>query len=133
MTTGEHESATTTRLEIALGGGAGIWLFLLAVGFLAPGGWHWGWPGSIGHMINYMISLWLVALVLCPLLAMRDPLRNPAAIQVYVLGLVAIMVSSIRGEHPELASDALPIALAAISIGAVLWAHPRRSRLWRRA
>jgi len=131
VATGEHESIATNRLEIALGGGAGVWLFLLAVGFLAPGGWHWGWPESIGHMINYMISLWLVTLVLCPLLAMRDPLRNTAAIQVYLLGLVAIIVSSIRAEHPELASDGLPIGIAVLSIGIVIWAHPRRSQLWR--
>ncbi len=129
MATHEQE-ALTNRLEIALGFGAGLWLALLVIGFVAPGGWHWGWQGSIGHMINYMISLWLVALVLCPLLAMRDPLRNTAAIQVYLLGLVAIIVSSIRAEHPELASDGLPIIIALLSMGIVLWSHPRRSLLW---
>lgn len=116
--------APTNRLEIALGGGAGIWLFLLAVGFFAPGGWHWGWPESIGHMVNYMNSL-------CPLFAMRDPLHNTAAIQVYLLGLVAIMVSSIRAERPKLAGDGLPIIIAAISIGSAIGARPKRSQLWR--
>jgi len=124
--------ATTRRLERALGGGAGLWLVLLVIGFLAPGGWHWGWPGAIGHMINYMISLWIVTLVLAPLIAMRDPLRNTATIQVYFFGLLAIVLSAIRGERLELLSDAPPIMVTMVSFVAVVWAHPYRSQLWGR-
>jgi len=127
---GDGEQTTSHRLAMALGGGAGLWFILLMTGFLAPGGWHWGWAGAIGHMINYMIALWIVALVLAPLLAMRNPLRNTTTIQVYFLGLLAITVSSIRAERPEFASDALPIIAAIISAGTVLWAHPQRSLLW---
>ncbi len=119
------------RLRIALGFGAFLWLFLLFVGFVAPGGWHWGWQGSIGHMINYMIALWLVTLVLSPLLAMRDPLHSTAVIQLYFLGMVGVIFSSIRSEHPEFLSDGVPLIAVLLCIGAVLWAHPARSRLWR--
>lgn len=122
---------TTKRVEVALAAGAGLWFALLITGFLAPGGWHWGWPGSIGHMINYMISLWFVTLVLAPLLAMRAPLRNTAVIHIYFLGLLAIILSTIRGERPGLADDALPILAALLSAGIVIWAHPHRAALWR--
>ncbi|MGI8691113.1 MAG: hypothetical protein ACR2M3_21235 [Thermomicrobiales bacterium] len=70
-------------------------------------------------------------IALAPLLAMRDSLRNTAAIQVYLLGLVAIIASSIRPEHPELTSDGQPVSIALLSIGVVVWAHLRRSQLWR--
>jgi hypothetical protein len=127
----EFGAQRIAALRAALGGGALLWLLLLIVGFFAPGGWHWGWPGAIGHMINYMIALWLVTLVLAPLLALRDPLARTAAIQIYLLGLLGIVVSTLRGEHPMLASDALPLAVVALSVGLVAWAHPRRSELWR--
>jgi len=126
-----EQEAPTTRLEIALGGGAGLWLALLMIGFVAPGGWHWGWQGSIGHMINYMIALWFVTLVAAPLLAMRDPLHSTAVIQLYFLGMVGVVLSSIRSEHPEFLSDGVPLIVVLLSIGVVLWAHPAPSRLWR--
>ncbi len=127
------QETPTNRLEIALGGSAGLWLALLAIGFVAPGGWHWGWQGSIGHMINYMIALWFVTLVLAPLLAMRQPLQSSAVIQVYFLGMLGVVLSSIRAEHPEFLSDGVPLIAVLFSVGAVLWAHPARSQLWRRA
>lgn len=127
-----HEQETpTNHLEIALGFGAGLWLALLVIGFVAPGGWHWGWQGSIGHMINYMIALWFVTLVAAPLLAMRDPLHNTAAIQLYFLGMVGVVLSSIRSERPEFLSDGVPLIVVFLAIGVVLWAHPAPSRLWR--
>ncbi len=130
MATREQE-APTNYLEIALGFGAGLWLALLVIGFIAPGGWHWGWQGSIGHMINYMIALWFVTLVAAPLLAMRDPLHSTAVIQLYFLGMVGVVLSSIRSEHPEFLSDGVPLIAVLLSIGVVLWAHPAPSRLWR--
>ena len=119
------------KLRAALGVGAGIWLLLLVVGFFAPGGWVWGMPGPIGHIENFMISLWFVTLVLAPLLAARDQLERTSAIQVYLLGVLAIAVSTVRGEPPELISDGPPLFAAALAAGLVLWAHPERSRLWR--
>jgi hypothetical protein len=120
-----------SRLRVALGVGAGLWFVLVAAGFFAPGGWTWGVPGPIGHMQNYVISLWIVSLVLAPLLAARDPERNTAAIQVYGLGMLAILVSTIRGETPKLIADAPPWAVAAIAFGLLIWAHPRPSSLLR--
>src|SRR3954471_1600535 len=76
---------SATRLRLALWAGAVVWLLLLVVGFFAPGGWVWGMAGPIGHMENYMISLWLVGLVLAPLLASRDPLKQTSVIQIYLL------------------------------------------------
>lgn len=125
-----EQDAPTNRLEIALGGGAGLWLALLVIGFVAPGGWHWGWQGSIGHMVNYMIALWFVTLVAAPLLAMRNPLHSTAVIQLYFLGMVGVVLSSIRSEHPEFLSDGVPLIAVLLSIGVVLWAHPAPSRLW---
>lgn len=123
------QSRAVGRLRVALGVGAAIWLTLLVIGFVAPGGWVWGMPGPIGHIENFMISLWLVALVLAPLLAARDPLARTSTIQVYLLGLLAIVVSTIRGESPEWISDAPPLIAAGLAAGLVIWAHPDPRRL----
>jgi hypothetical protein len=112
------------RLRIALWIGAALWLFLLLAGFFAPGGWTWGNAGPVGHMENYVISLWLVALVLAPLFAARDPERNAGALVVYLLGIAAILVSTIRGEPPKLIADAPPWAVAILSVGLVAWSRP---------
>jgi hypothetical protein len=72
---------TIGRLRTVLRAGAVLWFLLLAAGFFAPGGWQWGLPGPVGHMENYVISLWFVALVLAPLLASRNPLGSTGAIQ----------------------------------------------------
>jgi hypothetical protein len=119
------------RLRIALGAGAAIWLLLLAAGFAAPGGWRWGGVGPVGHIENYMICFWLATLVLTPLLARRDPLRRTSAMQIYLLGLLGIVVSTVRAEPPTLLNDGLPIAAAAITAGLVIWTHPEPKRLWR--
>lgn len=121
--------AAARRVRAGLLGGAAIWLVLLVVGFFAPGGWVWGLPGPVGHSYNFMISLWFVTLVLA--LASRAPLERPAAIQVYLLGVLAMCASSIRGEPPEWISDAPIFVAAAISIGLVLRAHPDRGVLLR--
>jgi hypothetical protein len=112
------------RLRVALWIGAALWLLLLLAGFFAPGGWTWGNPGPTGHMQNYVISLWFVALVLAPVLAARDPERNSGALVVYLLGIAAILVSTVRGEPPKLIADAPPWALAILSVGLVAWARP---------
>ena len=131
-----QSSATTpvlhaeARLRLALRVGAGLWLLLLLVGFFAPGGWQWGQAGPIGHMENYLISLWLVGLVAAPLLASRNPRTNTAAVQVYLLAILAIVLSTVRAEQPKWISDAPPLLLAALTIGCVLWLHPSRSTLW---
>jgi hypothetical protein len=128
-------AANTARLRAALGIGAGVWLLLLLAGFFAPGGWTWGAPGPIGHMQNYVISLWLVALVLAPLLAARDPDRHAGALLVYLLGIAAILVSTVRGEPPKLIADAPPWAAAILSLGLVAWARPAglfRLETWRK-
>lgn len=117
------------RLRVALLVGAAIWCALLAVGFVAPGGWVWGLPGPVGHAYNFMIALWFVGLVLAPVLASRDPLGRTSAIQVYLLAVLGMCASSIRGERPELVSDAPIFAAAAIAIGLVVWAHPMRRTL----
>lgn len=122
-------STARRRVQIALWVGAALWLFLVLAGFFAPGGWTWGLPGPIGHMENYVISLWIVALVLAPVLAARDPEHHTGAIQVYVLGVLAILISTIRGETPKLIADAPPWVVAAIAVGLLLWAHPRRANL----
>ena len=130
-TPGAERSPAAPGLRVALLLGAGIWAFLLIVGFFAPGGWVWGMPGPVGHIENYMISLWLVGLVLAPLLASRDPLGRTSAIQVYLLAVLAIILSTIRGEDLKLIADAPPIAAALIAIGLVVWAHPDREALIR--
>ena len=118
------------RIRTVLWIGAVLWFLLLAAGFFAPGGWQWGLPGPVGHMENYVISLWFVTLVLSPLLASRNPLGNIAAAQVYALGVLAIVVSTFRGEQPKWISDAPPLTLAALTLGLLVWAHPNRSALW---
>jgi hypothetical protein len=120
----EAKAARLARLRVGLGVGAGVWLLLLVAGFFAPGGWTWGAPGPIGHMQNYVISLWFVVLVLAPLLAARDPERHAGALLVYLLGIAAILVSTLRGEPPKLISDAPPWAAAILSVGLVAWARP---------
>lgn len=119
------------RLVWALRAGALLWLLLLAVGFVAPGGWVWGMAGPIGHIENYMISLWFVGLVLAPFIASRDPLKRTSAIQLYGLAILAIVVSTIRNEQLKWVSDAPPIVAAAIALGVVWWAHPDRAWLTR--
>jgi len=123
--------APAGRLRLALLVGAVIWAFLLLVGFFAPGGWVWGMAGPIGHIENYMISLWAVSLVLAPLLASRDPLGRTGIVQVYLLGVLAIVASTFRGEGLKWISDAPPLVAATIAIGLVVWLHPDRSALWR--
>lgn len=118
-------------LRLALWVGAAIWLLLLLVGFIAPGGWTWGMPGPIGHIENFMIGLWLVSLVAAPFLASRDPMTQTGVIQVFLLGLLMIALSSIRREELDLGGDALPIGAAILSAGLVIWTHPHRARLWR--
>jgi hypothetical protein len=133
---GEAVAPATGRsaapLRLALRVGAGLWLLLLVAGFIAPGGWVWGMAGPIGHIENYMISLWLVGLVLVPLLASRDPLGRTTTIQVYLLAVLAIVASTFRGEALKWIADGPPLAAAALSIGAVVAAHPDRSALLRR-
>jgi hypothetical protein len=119
-------------LRLALQVGAVVWLLLLIVGFFAPGGWTWGMAGPIGHMENYMISLWLIGLVLAPLLASLDPLARTSAVQIYLLAVLAIVVSTVRGEELKLIADGPPLVVAAACIGAVVICHPRRSWLTRR-
>ena len=126
-----RSEAAVRRVRIGLLVGAAIWLFLLVVGFFAPGGWVWGLSGPVGHSYNFMISLWFVGLVLAPGLASRAPFERAAAIQVYLLAVLGMCVSSIRGEPPEWISDAPIFLAAAISIGLVLWAHPERGTLLR--
>ena len=119
------------RVRVALWVGASVWLVLLVAGFFAPGGWTWGMPGPVGHMENYVISLWLATLVLAPLLAARAPAGGVPAMRVYVLGVLAIVISTIRGEVPKLIADGPPLIAAVISLGLLLWALPRPSLLWR--
>ena len=130
-TVADSGSAHRARLTWALRIGAVIWLFLLLAGFFAPGGWSWGMAGPVGHIENYMISLWLVALVLAPLIASRDPLRSTGVIQVYLLGIAAILLSTIRGEPPKLLADAPPWIAALISVGLVVRAHANPRQLLR--
>jgi hypothetical protein len=72
-----------------------------------------------------------VTLVLAPLLAGLEPLRRTVAIQIYLLGVLAIVASTFRGEALKWISDAPPIVAAIIAIGLVVWLHPHRSALWR--
>ena len=118
-------------LRWALRGGAVVWLLLLVVGFFAPGGWEWGLAGPIGHIYNYMISFWLVGLVFAPMLASLDPLARTSAIQVYLLAVLGIVVSTFRGEPMKLIADGPPLVAAAACIGAVFFWHPRRALLGR--
>jgi hypothetical protein len=136
VSTADAEARSTAlaqerRLAVVLVVGAAIWLVLLLTGFFAPGGWSWGMAGPVGHIENYMISLWLVTLVIAPLLAARAPLQRRAAIQVYLLGVLGVVLSSFRGETPKLISDAPPLIAAALAIGLVVWAHPQRALLFR--
>lgn len=78
-----------------------------------------------------MISLWMVGLVLAPLLASRDPLNQSAAIQVYLLAVLAICVSTFRGEALKWIADGPPLLVAAICVGAIVISHPDRSALFR--
>jgi hypothetical protein len=117
------------RLSVALTVGAGVWLVLLVAGFFAPGGWTWGMAGPVGHIENYMIVLWFVALVVAPLLAARAPLQRTASIQVYLLGVLGVVLSTFRAETPRLIADAPPLIAAALAIGLVLWVHPQRMSL----
>src|SRR4051794_4117315 len=108
----EPPMVSVGRLRVTLVIGAAMWLSLLLVGFVAPGGWRWGLPGPVGHMENYLVSLWFVTLVLAPLIACRTPLRQLGTIQVYALGIVAVVLSSIRNEPLSLVNDGVPFAAA---------------------
>jgi hypothetical protein len=133
MSPADAEARTTAvaqerRLAVVLVVGGAIWLVLLLAGFFGPGGWSWGMAGPVGHIENYMISLWLVTLIIAPLLAARAPLQRRAAIQVYLLGVLGVVLSTFRGETPKLISDA-PLIAAALAIGLVVLAHPQRALL----
>ncbi|MCC7371367.1 MAG: hypothetical protein IT306_23315 [Chloroflexi bacterium] len=116
-------------LPLALWIGAAIWLLLLLVGFFAPGGWTWGMAGPIGHIENYMISLWFVGLVVAPALAARDPLGRTTTIQVYLLAVLAVIASTFRGEPLKWIADGPPLVVAALCIAAVIVTHPARRTL----
>ena len=118
-------------LRAALWGGAAVWLLLLVVGFFAPGGWTWGMAGPIGHIENYMISLWFVGLVLAPALAAREPLTRSSAVQLYLFSVLAVCVSTFRGEQLKWIADGPPLAVATACVAAVLVTHPDRSVLLR--
>jgi hypothetical protein len=120
------------RLRLALRIGAAVWLLLLLAGFFAPGGWTWGVPGPVGHIENYMISLWLVGLVVAPLLAAADAEPQTRAIQVYLLAIAAILISAVRGEPPKLIADGPPWVAAIVTVGLVVLSHPRPAALLRR-
>jgi hypothetical protein len=124
-----RDRRAASGLRLTLRAGAIVWLLLLVVGFFAPGGWAWGMAGPIGHIENYMIALWLVGLVLAPLLASRDPLGRTGAIQIYLLALLAIVVSTVRGEALKWIADGPPLAAVALSFGAVVLTHPERPAL----
>ena len=124
------DGAGAPRLRQALLVGAIIWLLLLVTGFFAPGGWRWGQAGPLGHIENYMVTLWLVTLVLTPLLARYEPLRRTAAIQIYLLGLLGIVLSTIRAEPLMWLADGVPVGAVLVSAVLVIWAHPRRQALW---
>lgn len=49
----------------------------------------------------------------------------------YLLGILAIVVSSWRAEPMDLLSDGVPLAAAALAASLLIWAHPRRARLGR--
>ena len=129
VATAEIETGTR-RVSVTLVVGAILWLLLLVVGFFAPGGWTFGMAGPIGHIENYMILLWLVTLVIAPLLAAREPLEHTGAIQVYLLGIIAVALSTIRGGGLVLIADGPALVVCVITLGLVIWAHPQRSRLW---
>jgi hypothetical protein len=114
------------RLRVALGVGAAVWLLLLVAGFFAPGGWTWGMPGPVGHMENYVISLWFVSLVLAPVIAARGGSVQSGAVLMYLLGIAAILLSTIRGEPPKLISDVPPWLAAILSVGLLGWAELRK-------
>jgi hypothetical protein len=118
-------------VRLALRAGAVVWLLLLVAGFFAPGGWVWGMAGPVGHVYNYVISLWLVGLVIAPILASVDPARRTSAVQIYLLAVLGIVVSTVRGEQLKMIADGPPLVAAAVCIGAVVLCHPRRPLLLR--
>jgi hypothetical protein len=111
------------KLRVALGVGAAIWLFLLAAGLVEPVGWAGGLTRPIGRTENYVIWLWVVTLILAPLLACRHPLRYRGAVDVYLLGVLSVIVSTFLAGAPEIPGDAAPIAAALLSAGLMLWAR----------
>lgn len=78
-----------------------------------------------------MISLWFVTLVLAPLLALRDPLRNTGTVQVCLLGVLAVVASTLRDQPLDLkpVADIPPLTAALVTASLLLWAHPDRSQL----
>ena len=124
-------SGPAPGLRIALWAGAAVWLALLIAGFYAPGGWTWGMAGPIGHMENYMISLWFVGLVCAPVLAARQPAARTAAIQIYLLAVLAVCISTFRGEQLKWIADGPPLAVAGACIAGVWYTHPNRAVLLR--
>jgi hypothetical protein len=114
------------RLRLALGLGAAIWCFTLVRGFVVVNGWTSLMPGPISITSFYMVALWLVTLVLAPLLAFRNPVRHRAALDVYLLGVLAVLgatfVARLEGDLPMFLGGGVPIA-AALTAGLVLWAY----------
>jgi hypothetical protein len=114
------------RLRIGLGLGAMIWLGLLVGGFVAPDGWTSLLTKPGGIALYYMTSLWLVTLVASPLLACRDPLGQRGAMEVYVLGVLAVLASTLlaplQAELPAPVRGGVPVA-AALTTGFLIWAH----------
>jgi hypothetical protein len=131
LASGAVYGGSVRGLRVALWSGAVVWLALLIVGFFAPGGWTWGMAGPIGHMENYMISLWFVGLVIAPALAAREPLTRTAAIQIYLFAVLAVCLSTFRGEQLKWIADGPPLAVAAACVAGVVATHPDRSTLLR--
>jgi hypothetical protein len=57
--------------------------------------------------------------------------RRTSAVQIYLLAVLALVVSTFRGEPMKLIADGPPLVAAALCIGAVVLFHPRRSLLLR--
>jgi hypothetical protein len=114
------------RLRLALGLGAAIWCLTLVSGFVVVNGWASLMPGPISIASSYVVALWLVTLVLAPLLAFRNPVRHRAALDVYLLGVLAVLgttfIARLEGDLPMFLGGGVPIA-AALTAGLVLWAY----------
>ena len=118
------------RARLALWLSAAIWLLVLITGFLVPAGWRWGLPGLYGHINNFMITLWLVAMVAAPLLASRGVRAGRSAAQVFLLADLAVIAASLPRPITFL-NEGLPILLALLTAAALLATHPDRLRLLR--
>lgn len=122
----ENRAAFVARLRLALGVGAGVWLFLIVASLTTAAEWVPALADSLRAPQSYIVAGWLAALVVSPLIACGDPFRYRPMCNVYLAAMLLVIVGlfalKMQGTVPSILDRSIPIATTLAS-GLVLWAY----------